>query len=177
MAAKGRARRRTLSEPGTPYASLSSNDPEEPVKHRVATTILILSSLGLPVTATAQFTTFVAPPRKPAVDSAKAIIAEHTARGDSVKPMSLSDMKAWVDSAAGVSGNPQVAVADTTTVESRLPPTTSAPALPAPTTTFSDGAIAPNTASALPALALGGVVLLVAGGALLTLRSRGDQRS
>ena len=160
---------------GTPYASKRHRHPEETVIHRAAPTILALALLALlPVAASAQFTTFVAPPRKAVVDSAKAaIIAEQATRGDSAARMSLTDMKAWVDSAAGV-GTPSstVAIADTTSPATPAP-VPSTPGAPQPSTTaFSDGAIAPNTASALPSLALGGLVLLVVGGVLLRLRSR-----
>jgi hypothetical protein len=40
-------------------------------------------------------------------------------------------------------------------------------------TTFSDGSVAPATASELPMLAVAGVVVLVVGAALVTTRPRG----
>lgn len=161
---------------GTPYASYCVNDLEEPVKHRSTTTVLAFAFLALaPVVASAQFTTFVAPPRKAAVDSAKALIAEGTARSDSVARLTLTDMKAWVDSAAGTSSNPQVAVADTSLPASQLPnptPSTTAATPASETTTFSNGAIAPDTASLLPVLLASGGLLLLVGGLLLRLRPR-----
>ena len=77
-----------------------------PVTLRSATTAMTLcaATLLMPAALSAQFTTFVAPPRKATVDSAKATVAVAKARADSVARMTLSDMKAWVDSAAGAHG-------------------------------------------------------------------------
>ena len=124
-----------------------------------------------PAALSAQFTTFVAPPRKAAVDSAHATVAAAKARSDSVARMSLTDMKAWVDSAAGTST--QVASANDTTMAAAYAAT---PTTPAPnanartTTTFSNGAIAPNTASPLPAYLAAGLASFSVG--LLLLRRR-----
>jgi LPXTG-motif cell wall-anchored protein len=121
----------------------------------------------------AQFTTFVAPPKKAAADSAKPTVA--AAKADSVSRMTLTDMKAWVDSAAGTSV--QVANASDTTMAAANAASGSA-ATAAPnangrtTTTFSNGAIAPNTASPLPTYLAGGLIALGAGLALLRRRRR-----
>jgi hypothetical protein len=144
------------------------------VKHRSATvTILAVLVMALfsPREASAQFTTFLAPPRK-AVDSAKqAIVAEKRAQGDSAIRMTLTDMKAWVDSAAGLPTT--VAAADTAAPQPPSPTGIAAPAPARPTTTeFSNGAIAPNTASSLPALLLGGALTLVIGYLLFAWKSR-----
>lgn len=145
--------------------------------YRAAPTIFALAILALlPVAASAQFTTFVAPPRKPAVDSAKsAIIAEQMARGDSAIRMSLTDMKAWVDSAAGSGSSATTAAVNPADTSAAAPtaPTAAVPSASQPATTaFSDGAIAPNTASALPTLVVAGLALLLLGGALLWMRPK-----
>lgn len=135
----------------------------------IAVLAIAAAALVTPAVASAQFTTFVAPPQKS--DSVKAAaVVEKRAQTDSVVHMQLGDMKAWVDSAAGVG----VAYVDTAAQMSPVAvgmdarattPTTDR----AVTTTFSDGAIAPNTASSLPALLMVGFLsigiglLLIAG--------------
>ena len=143
---------------------------------RKATTAILLTAATLltPAALSAQFTTFVAPPRKVAVDSAPKTVAAK-ARADSVARMSLTDMKTWVDSAAGTST--QVASATDTTLASA---NAAAPASPASsgnartTTTFSNGAIAPNTASPLPAYLVAGLASFSAGLFLLRRRRRAE---
>ena len=139
------------------------------------TAILLAATLLTPAALSAQFTTFVAPPRKAAVDSAPATVAAAKARADSVARMSLTDMKAWVDSAAGTST--QVAsVTDTTMAAANA----TSPAAPAPnandrtTTSFSSGAIAPNTASPLPAYLAAGLASFSVGLFLLRRRRRAE---
>ena len=143
---------------------------------RKATTAILLAAATMltPAALSAQFTTFVAPPRKAAADSAPATVAAAKARADSVARMSLTDMKAWVDSAAGTST--QVASAnDTTTAAANA-----TSAVPAPngkdrtTTTFSNGAIAPNTASPLPAYLAAGLATFSVGLFLLRRRRRAE---
>ena len=143
------------------------------MKHRAASTFIALVLIALvPAVGAAQFTTFVARPNK-AVDSAKAAgVAEQTTRADSVARMSLTDMKAWVDSAAGLSSNVQVAVADTTSATPQAPAPATRPASQPEVTSFSNGAIAPATASPLPAYVTSGLLLLVIGGVLLRLRPK-----
>jgi hypothetical protein len=124
-----------------------------------------------PATLLAQITTFVAPPRKAAADSAKATVAAAaTAKTDTTPRMTLSDMKAWVDSAAGVGTPTQVATADTSTLPSTQPTTSAARS--SSTTSFSNGAIAPNTASPLPLYFAAGFVLILAGVGTLRLARR-----
>lgn len=152
--------------------------PEETVTYRAVTTILALASLVLaPAPATAQFTTFIVPPPKAKVDSAKAVIAAaQTAHADSASRLTLSDMKAWVDSAAGAtSAGAPVQPADTTAVPVRAEVNEATASSPA-TTRFSDGALAPNTASPLPALAVAGFALIFIGGALLRLQPKRIRR-
>jgi LPXTG-motif cell wall-anchored protein len=138
------------------------------------TILLTVATLLTPAALSAQFTTFVAPPRKAAVDSPATVVAAK-ARADSVARMSLTDMKTWVDSAAGTST--QVASATDTTMAAA---NAAAPAVQAPaataheTTTFSNGAIAPNTASALPAYLATGLALFSVGLFLLRRRRRAE---
>ena len=139
---------------------------------RKATTAILLSAATLltPAALSAQFTTFVAPPRKAAADSAPATVAAK-ARADSVARMSLTDMKTWVDSAAGTST--QVASANDTTMAAANAAMTPPPAATGnarTTTTFSNGAIAPNTASPLPAYLAAGLASFSVG--LFLLRRR-----
>lgn len=125
-----------------------------------------------PAPLLAQITTFVAPPRKEAVDSAKATVAAAAAKADTTKRMALTDMKAWVDSAAGVA-SPQVATADTAMYSATQPTTPPSSASRASgTTSFSNGAIAPNTASPLPFYFAGGFVLILVGMGTLRLARR-----
>ena len=64
---------------------------------------------GLPTMTWAQFTTFI-PPSSKVVDSVKtAVVAQEKARTDSVMRIKLTDMKAWVDSAAGSVVSPTAA--------------------------------------------------------------------
>jgi len=141
------------------------------VELRKATTAILLTAATLltPAALSAQFTTFVAPPRKVVVDSAPTTVAAK-ARADSVARMRLTDMKTWVDSAAGTST--QVASANDTTVAAAAAaaPAPQVPAGKAGTTTFSNGAIAPNTASPLPAYLAAGFASFSVG--LLLLRRR-----
>jgi LPXTG-motif cell wall-anchored protein len=137
------------------------------VKLRPATTALLLTAAALltPAVVLAQFTSFVAPPRKAAVDSTRPTVAAAKTKADSVARMSLTDMKTWVDSAAGTST--QVAMAsDTTAAASASVPVPAASTNASgrnTTTTFSSGSIAPNTASPLPFYLATGLVTLSAG--------------
>lgn len=109
--------------------------------------------------AHAQITTYVAPGRPAAPDPA-VVAAADSARKDSVSRVAVTNMAEWVDSAAGV------------TVPATVGDTVNDPGRPV-TTSFSDGAVAPATASALPMIAVGGAVLLIVGAALLVNRPRG----
>lgn len=143
------------------------------MKLRYTMTALALSTALLaPTGLQAQFTTFVPKPTKAAVDSAKpATVAEAKARSDSVTRMSITSMKEWVDSAAGVPANDTTMAANTVATATETVPansaTTSSTSTRASTTTFSNGAIAPNTASPLPAYLAAGFASLTAGLLLL----------
>ena len=113
--------------------------------------------------ASAQITTYVAPSR-PAAPTREMVAAADSALRDSVATTTITNMKAWVDSAAGVPVPAHVGQIDSTALVNDPG---------RPITTFSDGSVAPATASDLPALAVLGVVLLAVGVALLVSRPRG----
>lgn len=140
---------------------------------RSITTALFFAATAAmaPAPLLAQITTFVAPPRKAAVDSAKATVTAAAAKADTTKRMALTDMKAWVDSAAGVA-SPQVATADTAMYSTTQPTMPANASHASGTTSFSNGAIAPNTASPLPFYLAGGFVLILAGMGTLRLARR-----
>lgn len=120
--------------------------------------ILLAMAIGIPQAGHAQFTTFI-PPRSKAADSVKATTAvAQKAKTDSSISAQLTNMKTWVDSAAGVVA-PPIAGADTAAPPTNVPvPVTAADsAMPAA------GTRAPATASNLPLIALTGFGLLVAG--------------
>lgn len=123
--------------------------------------VLAVVALAVGTTqASAQITTYVAPPR-PAV-AAHIVAAADSVRRDSVAQATMTNMKVWVDSAAGVSVPAHVG--DSVSVVDPGAPVT---------TTFSDGSVAPATASTLPALAALGAVFVVLGAAILPHRPRG----
>ena len=129
---------------------------------------LIAAMVVWPAAASAQITTFIAPPRK-AEPVKPAIVAEQRVRPDSVARMTLTDMKAWVDSAAGeVTSVP----ADVDSTAAPVPPATETRRPPTETTSFSNGAIAPDTASPLPFLLIAGSVCLILGTVMLAGRRR-----
>ena len=105
----------------------------------------------LPQFAAAQFTTFI-PPKNKVADSVKAAVAAaERAQADTAAAARITNMKVWVDSAAGV-----------------LPvPTTTADTVPMMmdtlTTTLRDGTRAPATASLLPVFVLAGLTSLALG--------------
>jgi hypothetical protein len=144
------------------------------VTYRAVKTLLALASIVLiPATASAQFTTFMVPPPKAKLDSAKAVIAAaQTAHADSAARMTISDMKAWVDSAAGTTSAAPAIQSPDTTATTAAAEVTQAPRSTPTTTRFSDGALAPSTASLLPALAAAGFVMIILGSALLRLRPK-----
>jgi len=145
--------------------------------------LFILALLGaLPTISWAQFTTFI-PPQNQTVKAANAaVVARERARTDSVMKIKLTDMKAWVDSAAG-----SLAVPNTATDPAATP-------TPGRTTTVTDTAMtlsashdsvvrvshgvrAPDTASDLPMLALIGAIALVIGTVMLAGTQLGRDRA
>ena len=110
--------------------------------------------------AGAQITTYVAPPR-PISESPEFIAAADSARRDSVARSTMADMRAWVDSAAGI------------TVPANVGDTVVMDDPGRPITNFADGSVAPATASELPTVALLGMLAFAVGAALLATRPRG----
>lgn len=124
----------------------------------------VLVGLGLAIsvtTANAQITTYIAPPR-PAKPTPQMVAAADSARADSAAAVAMTNMKTWVDSAAGIAVPARVG--DSTMRADSVPPVV--------VTTFEDGAVAPNTASALPTIGLIGLVAFAAGVVLLAGRPR-----
>lgn len=115
-------------------------------------------------TLSAQITTYIAP--RPPAASPQAVAAADSVRRDSVQTATVTNMKAWVDSAAGIAVPARVGVG---TDSSALKNDPGRPV----TETFSDGQVAPATASDMPALAVFGVLALAVGAGLLANRSRG----
>lgn len=113
--------------------------------------IVLAMIAGLPGIARGQFTTFI-PPQHTVVDSVKAVVVAQTkAHADSAANMQLTNMKTWVDSAAGLAKVP------TTVVATSLSASTPAPVSP---TRMRNGRRAPATASALPLIAVIGALTL-----------------
>lgn len=109
-----------------------------------------------PAAAAAQFTTFIAPP-SPVKDSIKAaVVAEQRVMTDSITQAKITDMKTWVDSAAGMSRVSAIDTTMPTALRSR-----------ATVTTASNGTIAPATASPLPLLVVVGTAAMLLGSALI----------
>ena len=75
----------------------------------------------------------------------------------------MTNMKAWVDSAAGVTIPARVGTDSSAMVNDPGRPVV---------TTFSNGTVAPATASELPTLAVLGAFLLLIGAGILVSRSR-----
>jgi hypothetical protein len=113
--------------------------------------------------ASAQITTYIAPPR-PLAPSPLAVATADSAKKDSVAQANITNMKAWVDSAAGVTVPARVGVIDSSALVNDPG---------RPVTTFSDGSVAPATASDLPSLAIAGILGLALGAVLLRHRQRG----
>jgi hypothetical protein len=120
---------------------------------------LILAALvASPRFAAAQFTTFI-PPQNKVADSVKQVAAvQQKAQADSVASMQLTNMKTWVDSAAGVAPAPTTAADSLAMARSGTS---------ADSATFRNGARAPETASSLPLLLLAGTLALIFGAVLL----------
>jgi hypothetical protein len=140
------------------------NPPREDIVVRIPTLSFVFAALLAAPTASAQFTGVVTPPPRPAppaelVARAGDVIADTTAAAR------MTDMKAWVDSAA-------VAVAAQAPQDTATPPVvieTPAAAAPPPqedVPAFREGAPAPDTATPLPALLALGAGLFAGGFAL-----------
>lgn len=113
--------------------------------------------------ANAQITTYIAPPSPPK-PTAQMVASADSARKDSVATAAMTNMKVWVDSAAGVAVPSTVGTIDSSALVND-------PGRPV-TTTFSSGTVAPATASELPTLLIVGAVFILFGTALLAKRAR-----
>ena len=137
-------------------------------------------ALALTLTATpaaAQFTAVVQPPKPRPAATADAAQATPGARSDSAGRTALTDMRAWVDSAAGVIAPDSAAAVDSTRRDSTHAWTPSAGAVaPADSTPVArdagDAVRAPDTATMLPAIAVFGLAMLAAGAWLLRRSAR-----
>jgi hypothetical protein len=131
---------------------------------RVPTLSFVLAALLAVPAASAQFTGLVTPPPRPA-PPVEIIAQTGDVSRDTTAAARMTDMKAWVDSAA-------VAVAAQAPQDTATPPAvieTPAVESPAPQEAvgaFREGAPAPNTATPLPALLLLGAGLFAGGAAL-----------
>lgn len=123
----------------------------------------IIATLAVAGRAQAQFTTFI-PPQTVVQDSAaRAVAVADSVRAvaDTSTAVAITNMKTWVDSAAGVASPPITPLGDSTAVA-------------AESTTFVNGARAPETASDLPLLLLLGGAAFFSG--LLLLGGREPRR-
>ena len=131
---------------------------------RIPTLSFALATLLAVPAASAQFTGLVTPPPRPA-PPVEIIAQTGDVSRDTTAAARMTDMKAWVDSAA-------VAVAAQTPQDTATPPVViETPAVEAPApqeevSAFREGAPAPNTATPLPALLLLGAGLFAGGAAL-----------
>ena len=137
----------------------------------------VLALLALaPAVAGAQFTTFISP-RSRVTDSVKAVVAAaQKAQADSMAAARVTNMKTWVDSAAGLAPSPTAAVdsvaAGTSAGDSLTAGTSAGDSLTAGTSAADTalpraGIPAPATASNLPLYVVVGAVSLMLGGALV----------
>lgn len=144
--------------------------------------LIIALLVASPVVASAQFTTFI-PPRNPVADSVKAVVvADQKAQADTAVAMRLTNMKTWVDSAAGLAPTSTSAadsLADSLAVNRVATDTTVAAvtSVTADTIPLPNGARAPATASMLPLLVVAGGVLIAFGGLLLRRRRPARERA
>ncbi len=132
----------------------------------------VAASMGSATPAAAQFTATVVPPpraKQPAVEAARPAAAP---RADSAAAARLSDLRAWVDSAAGAIATQPAADSEAAsetvgdTIEAAMvtgSTSRSAAAAERETKEFRNAAPAPATASPLPLLALLGLGALLLG--------------
>ena len=114
--------------------------------------------VGFPGALAAQFTTFI-PPQNKVADSVKAAVAvEQKAHSDSSISSQLTNMKTWVDSAAGVVADPATPAMPRDSLADTLAATTATDTL-----ALKNGTRAPETASDLPLLAIAGASALIVG--------------
>ncbi len=132
---------------------------------------------GISATASAQFTTFIAPQTKQTPAQKAAAVAQEKTRVDSIQRVQLTNMKTWVDSAAG-SIAPPAAIPDTLTRSTTFSSdTTFARAQANDSVTLKHGVRAPATASDLPLFALLGAIALAIGTVMLAGTKLGRDRA
>ena len=138
-------------------------------------------ALALTLTATpaaAQFTAVVQPPKRPAPAADASAQATPGARSDSAGRTALTDMRAWVDSAAGVVAPDSAAAPadsagrDSTAVWSSSAGEVAPAQQPPVARDAGDGTRAPDTATMLPGIAIAGLAMLAAGAWLLRRSAR-----
>ena len=137
-------------------------------------------ALALTLTASpaaAQFTAVVQPPKaRTAATADAAAQATPGARSDSAGRTTLTDMRAWVDSAAGVVAPDSTTPTDSTRRDSSATWTSSAGDVTPPPHPAAhdagDGTRAPDTATMLPGIAIAGLAMLAAGAWLLRRSAR-----
>jgi hypothetical protein len=131
---------------------------------------------GVSSAAAAQFTTFI-PPQTKAGDSVKAAVAtQQRVKADSIQRVQLTNMKTWVDSAAGVVAPPAATRADSL-MGSPPDSLTKSQVVVDSAPTLKNGARAPETASDLPLLALLGAMGLGIGTVMLAGTKLGRDRA
>jgi len=141
---------------------------------RAALAAMIIVGAG---TAKAQITTFVAsPPRKNEPAQQAAAQQREKAAQDSVARVTMTGMKEWVDSASAALAIRPDTVPTTSDTAVGSPRAATAPAPRSDSSASArtsereselrDGARAPNTATAIPAIGLAGAVLILTGMAL-----------
>ena len=124
--------------------------------------IVALASVVIAAPAPAQFTTFIAPP-SPVKDSIKAaVVAQQHAAADSITRAQITDMKTWVDSAAGL-----VAPVRPTDTTSARDTTLTKNNTTVARSTVPGAALAPETASPLPFMLVIGVAAMLLGLAMM----------
>ena len=130
--------------------------------------LIVLSLIvSMPAVAAAQFTTFI-PPQTKVADSAKAMVAaQQTASTDTSLNVRLTNLKTWVDSAAGIVAPSTQAQDSLSTANPDSVAVRSSATNTSDTAALRNGARAPETASDLPLLALVGAVTLGLGALLL----------
>ena len=121
---------------------------------------------GMPGIAGAQFTTFIPPVDKKADSVKAAVVAEQQVQKDSIATAQMTNMKTWVDSAAGILPTPTTPLTPADSLASGLP----ASRVDSPV--FANGSRAPATASMLPLLLLLGLGFVGAGVAVMFVEPR-----
>ena len=122
---------------------------EQPVSKCWILSLIFVASA--PAAAAAQFTTFITPPN-PVKDSIQAaVVADQKAVTDSITHAQITNMKTWVDSAAGIVVPPSDTAFRVLTVAGDT------------VTVKSSGMVAPNTASPVPFLFATGLAGLLLG--------------